>query len=577
MRDRSKPYEADVLPGTAFMIRKDLFNGLGGFDENFFLYFEESDLFKRVKEEGYKLYILPKARLTHFWAVSTPPSDKIRKIFRESRFYYFKKNFGIFSALLVDFFARLSLTSVLLFLILALGIFLRFYRLPQNMIFNGEMGYDYMTIRTFIENHQIPLIGPRTSHEWFFIGPLFYWIFGILLPLFNYHVAVGAYFFAVTGVASILICYLVIKSLFGEKPAIISSFLLSFSPLWLQLTRDARFNGLTALLFLPFYYLLVKSVENKGRSLFLLGLTLGVMFSFFPSPILLLPGSIVVLFIYRKNINRKYLVNGVAGLTIPVLPWLLYNAEHKFNLLINIFAWVPYRVLGFIGIYPKNTVTPGVFMDNFTGVYNFFQASYFYRNNILIFLLFTLTFIFVLFKARKSLALNILIIVSLVSYIGLFLHGNPPSHYYLVIYPVPLIFLSLLLDKISKRAFWLTILLLGGLFVFNLRYYFSDRWFFVDSIHMSADGNYVPYSLQIKVVKFVAEDAGSQKFSIGRVGPLDYFGENFSLNYQYLLWSFGNKPDQSASLKYTIYEDTKALPKNEKVYWIENIAVSKNE
>ncbi len=88
---------------------------------------------------------------------------------------------------------------------------------------------------------------------------------------------------------------------------------------------------------------------------------------------------------------------------------------------------------------------------------------------------------------------------------------------------------------------------------------------------------YVPYSLQLKVTDLIAKDAGEQKFSLARVGPLDYFGENFSLNYQYLLWNLGKKPDQSALLKYTIYEDTHLLPNDKKIFWIENIAVTKND
>ena len=44
-----------LLPGSAFMIKKDVFVKAGGFDENIFLYFEESDLGKRIRKLGYKL------------------------------------------------------------------------------------------------------------------------------------------------------------------------------------------------------------------------------------------------------------------------------------------------------------------------------------------------------------------------------------------------------------------------------------------------------------------------------------------------------------------------------------------
>lgn len=575
--DRTKPYEVDVVPGTAFLIKKKLFDKLGGFDKNFFLYFEESDLCKRVKEAGYKLVILPKAKLIHFWAVSTPPSNKLRKIFRESRFYYFKKNFGLINALLVEFFTRLNLNIFILFLIMGIGLFLRFYKLQPNLIFNGEMGYDYMTIRNFVENHQIPLIGPRTSHEWFFIGPLFYWIFGILLPMFHYNVLVGAYFFAIVGAASVLVCYWVINSLFGQKTGIISAFLISISPLWVQLAHDARFNAVTAVLFFPFYYFLVNAIRDKGKSLFILGVTLGIMFSFFPSPVLLLPGAIVALFIYRKEVNKKYFFTGILGFLIPNIPYLIYNAEHKFEILGNLFTWIPYRVLGFLGLYPKNTATPDILKTNVIGLYTFFQQSYLHDSNILIIGLFLSVIVCAIIYMRKNLPLTVLMIIFGTSYLGLFLHGAPPQHYYLVIFPVPIILLSLFLKDFGRKHLWAVVLIFGYLIFFNFKFYFSNSWFGINPFRMSDDTYFVPYSLQQKITNLIAEDAGTNKFNLARVGTLDQFGDNFSLNYQFLLRNKNIILDKAAKLRYTIYEDTSNLPKNEKVFWIENIAISKNE
>jgi len=83
--------EVDVVPGTALMIRRDLFKKVGKFDESYFLYFEEYDLCKRVRELGYKAYIVPKAIVVHKWGASTSKRDDIKEIFSRSRFYYFKK------------------------------------------------------------------------------------------------------------------------------------------------------------------------------------------------------------------------------------------------------------------------------------------------------------------------------------------------------------------------------------------------------------------------------------------------------------------------------------------------------
>lgn len=122
----ASPVSLGVVPGAAMLIRSAVYKKVGGFDPNFFLYFEESDLCKRVREAGWKIFIIPQAKVVHLWGASTPKSPKIKKIFAQSRFYYFKKHYGIFWALVVEAFARFSkkhaiaLTATSVFIVIIL-------------------------------------------------------------------------------------------------------------------------------------------------------------------------------------------------------------------------------------------------------------------------------------------------------------------------------------------------------------------------------------------------------------------------------------------------------------------------
>lgn len=102
----SKPKCVEALPGSALFIRKKYFDEIGGFDENFFLFFEESDLCRRFRIAGYELYIVSEACVFHRWKEGRVEDSGLKEIFKRSRFYYFKKYYGVLGALLVEVFAR---------------------------------------------------------------------------------------------------------------------------------------------------------------------------------------------------------------------------------------------------------------------------------------------------------------------------------------------------------------------------------------------------------------------------------------------------------------------------------------
>ena len=56
--NNSEGVEVDFVIGALIFIKKDLFYKMKGFDEQFFMYFEETDLQNRLKNKGYKNIIL---------------------------------------------------------------------------------------------------------------------------------------------------------------------------------------------------------------------------------------------------------------------------------------------------------------------------------------------------------------------------------------------------------------------------------------------------------------------------------------------------------------------------------------
>jgi N-acetylglucosaminyl-diphospho-decaprenol L-rhamnosyltransferase len=93
-------FPADWLCGAIFLARTALMDRLGGLDPRFFLYFEETDLCRRVLQCGMTLWAVGEVVAHHEIASSAKQTkapllgDCIAEHFFRSRFYYFVKHHG---------------------------------------------------------------------------------------------------------------------------------------------------------------------------------------------------------------------------------------------------------------------------------------------------------------------------------------------------------------------------------------------------------------------------------------------------------------------------------------------------
>jgi GT2 family glycosyltransferase len=88
----------DSIRGAVMLINKDIFLKLEGFDPNIFLFYEETDLCKRVIKSGYKLAISKHSKALHEMGKSSPNLNKYHKIkywhTGWSQAYFTKKHLG---------------------------------------------------------------------------------------------------------------------------------------------------------------------------------------------------------------------------------------------------------------------------------------------------------------------------------------------------------------------------------------------------------------------------------------------------------------------------------------------------
>jgi N-acetylglucosaminyl-diphospho-decaprenol L-rhamnosyltransferase len=69
--DQHKARDADWVSGAGFLVRRNAFEAVGGFDEAYFMYVEDVDLCWRLHRAGWSVLYEPSARVTHEQGLST--------------------------------------------------------------------------------------------------------------------------------------------------------------------------------------------------------------------------------------------------------------------------------------------------------------------------------------------------------------------------------------------------------------------------------------------------------------------------------------------------------------------------
>lgn len=94
--------EVDQVIGAFFLVRRSLFEALGGFDERFFVYFEEVDFSLRARRAGWRSVYLADVQAFHAGG-GTSNQVKARRLFYSlrSRLLYAAKHFSVAGALVV--------------------------------------------------------------------------------------------------------------------------------------------------------------------------------------------------------------------------------------------------------------------------------------------------------------------------------------------------------------------------------------------------------------------------------------------------------------------------------------------
>ena len=97
----------DILVGAFMVMKRDLYNEIGGFDENCFMYSDDIDLSYMALQKGKQNFYFHETTVIHYKGESTIKDETYMKRFQEAMRFFYKKHFKV--SFLFDFFMNIGI------------------------------------------------------------------------------------------------------------------------------------------------------------------------------------------------------------------------------------------------------------------------------------------------------------------------------------------------------------------------------------------------------------------------------------------------------------------------------------
>ncbi len=95
------PISVDWVAGTCMVVRGSILRAVHGFDESFFMYFEDADLCKRIRGAGLDVIYDPRSEILHIGGQSMKKNKRAQDAYQNGLITFYKKHYGFLATLLL--------------------------------------------------------------------------------------------------------------------------------------------------------------------------------------------------------------------------------------------------------------------------------------------------------------------------------------------------------------------------------------------------------------------------------------------------------------------------------------------
>lgn len=440
------------------------------------------------------------------------------------------------------FFLLLNIFSLTFIFLLGVGLRAQ-ESISGNFLFLLDQGRDMIAVKNILYDHHLTLIGPYTSLQGVFQGPLWYYL--LLLPtfIFNGDPWGGVLLMLVISIATLILVYIWVKKLFGKSIAVFALFLFAVSP---EAVAAATYVwNPHPMWFLVVIYVLslyeVFGLRNKKYN-FILWPSISLMFHFQTALAVFILGAtlIFVLLFNAKSVRNKHFYYGLGIAFIFFVPQILFDFRHNFLMtksILNIFLgndrglFVGGENRDYLDLIKSNM---SLFYYNFSTT--FVREGIFKEFPKIALIIIALILIFYkklnFFKKEKhfiAISASIIGIIAIFS----FLYPFPMRYWFMTGFQgIYIILFAIILNQIGKWKIGKVALIIYVAFILL----YSGEKLYKLYINPPNDGGAEKIKGKLAAINYIYNDAGNKSFGI-----LVFTPAVLTDAYDYLIWWHGGR------------------------------------
>lgn len=434
-------------------------------------------------------------------------------------------------------------SNIWVIIVFTLIIFLRFYKVGEWFFFGIDEEYQSLLALAQIKDFHPIWIGLSAANTGFYVGPGLVYLHAALLWISHGDPIILAYAASTVGVITAITFYLITKSLFNRRIALIATALYSCSAFVVNYDRRFWNSTLVPLTAILIYWALVKLQKNQ-RYLLLLAFLLGYIFHIHASLFLFIP--IILYFAvmslrgsasWRRRNNPVTNSRNSFHISFFLSPLFII----LYSLFIFLIIYSPLLVYDFVHNF-DNLKTPlrmltqthgsggGISLVQHWQVFSQTISHFWisalnhpFHQNLIAYLS-ILTILIFLFKIKKSHETILAIIVFVYLLMFFLFPGTVLEYYYLGFFPFFSLIIALFLNTFNQKVY----------LPFLIIIIFCNCLFFLNQ--KPTDGLYSQKKLVIETTKFL----NNQPYFLDTTENYLYF-----CGWRYLFTIYGQKPTRS--------------------------------